>query len=218
MTNLLALLPDGPAFSIFIAASLAVGASPGPGMMFAVARAMGQGRAAGAVSVLGLSAGSLVWCFAGAFGVAAIIAASPVAFDILRYMGAGYLVYLAVRTVVMGAAPPPSVGNAARSDTRPQLFFQAMGTNLMNPKSVLFYLSFVPQFTDPERGSVIAQFILLGIIFNIMGNSINLVVALFFGHIGEWLSEHPGVWRLQQWFTATVFCGIAAHLLFAARR
>jgi threonine/homoserine/homoserine lactone efflux protein len=218
MTTLLSLLPDWPTFSIFLAASLAVGASPGPGMMFAVARAMGQGRMAGAISVLGLSAGSLTWCFAGAFGIAAIIATSPVAYNALRYLGACYLVYLAVRTLLNSDGPPGNVVGAARSDTPSRLFLQAMATNLMNPKSVLFYLSFVPQFTDPQRGSVVAQFILLGVIFNIMGNLINLVVALFFGHIGEWLSQHPGVWRMQQWFTATVFCGIAAHLLFAARR
>lgn len=218
MADILTLLPDWPAFSLFLAASLAVGASPGPGMMFAVARAMGQGRVAGAISVLGLSAGSLTWCFAGAFGVAAIIATSPLAFDALRYMGAGYLVYLAIRTLIIGGQLPAGARVKARKDTAARLFFQAAATNLMNPKSVLFYLSFVPQFTDPERGSVVAQFILLGVIFNVMGNSINMMVALFFGHIGEWLAQHPGVWRFQQWFTATIFCGLATHLLFAARR
>lgn len=218
MIDIVSLLPAWPVFSIFLAASLVVGASPGPGMMFAVARAVGQGRRAGAISVLGLSAGSLTWCFAGAFGVAAVIATSPVAYDALRYMGAGYLVYLAVRTLVSAGQPPAGINQETRKDTSARLFFQAAATNLMNPKSVLFYLAFVPQFTDPERGSVIAQFILLGVIFNIMGNLINLVVALFFGRIGEWLSDHPGVWRFQQWFTASVFCGIAAHLLLAARR
>ena len=214
---MLALLPEWTLFSVFLVATLTVGASPGPGMMFAVARSVGQGRAAGAVSVLGLSAGSFTLCLAAAFGVAAIIAASQLAYDLLRYAGAAYLLYLAWRTIFVGGAIPGRAGEVQR-DSAGRIFRQAYVTNIMNPKSGLFYLSFVPQFTDPERGSVLAQFILLGLIFNILGNSINLVVAFFFGHIGDWLAQHKQVWRWQQWFTASVFCAIAAHLVLAGRR
>lgn len=211
------LLPAWPVFSTFLLASLAVGAAPGPGMMFAVARGLGQGRLAGLVSVLGLSAGSFLLCLTAAFGVAAVIAASELAYDLLRYAGAAYLVYLALRTLIRGGALPGRAA-AAEQDSLPRIFRQALITNIMNPKSGLFYLSFVPPFTDPERGSVLAQFILLGIIFNVMGNSINLAVAFFFGHIGDWLSRHPRIWRGQQWFTATVFCAIAAQLVLLQRR
>ena len=214
---MLALLPEWTLFSVFLVATLTVGASPGPGMMFAVARSVGQGRVAGAVSVLGLSAGSFTLCLAAAFGVAAIIAASQLAYDLLRYAGAAYLLYLAWRTIFVGGAIPGRAGEVQR-DSAGRIFRQAYVTNIMNPKSGLFYLSFVPQFTDPERGSVLAQFILLGLIFNILGNSINLVVAFFFGHIGDWLAQHRQVWRWQQWFTASVFCAIAAHLVLAGRR
>ena len=214
---MLSLFPDWPAFSVFMIATLAVGASPGPGMMFAVARSVGQGRLAGVVSVAGLSAGSFTLCLSAAFGVAAVIAASQLAYDALRYVGAAYLVYLAVRTLVVGVAMPGGA-EAARRDPLPKVFRQAVVTNILNPKSGLFYLSFVPQFTDPERGSVVVQFILLGVIFNLLGNSINLMVALFFGHIGDWLATHRQVWRWQQWFTASVFGAIAAHLVFADRR
>ena len=214
---MLSLLPDWPAFSVFLVATLAVGASPGPGMMFAVARSVGQGRLAGAVSVLGLSTGSFMLCLAAAFGVAALIAASAIAYDALRTMGAGYLVYLAARTLIVGGGAPGRDGKTER-DPLWRVYRQAVVTNLMNPKSGLFYLSFVPQFTDPERGSVLAQFIVLGIIFNLLGNTINLAVACFFGHIGDWLARHRNAWRVQQWFTASVFCAIAAHLVFAERR
>ncbi len=212
-----ALLPDWTAFSVFLVATLTVGASPGPGMMFAVARSVGQGRLAGSVSVLGLSAGSFTLCLAAAFGVAAIIAASQLAYDLLRTLGAAYLLYLAWRTVFIGGAIPGRSGEARR-DPLGRVFRQGYLTNIMNPKSGLFYLSFVPQFTDPERGSVLAQFILLGLIFNVLGNIINLVVAFFFGQIGDWLAQHRAVWRWQQWFTASVFCVIAAHLVLAERR
>ena len=214
---LLELLPAWPAFSTFLVASFAVGVAPGPGMMFAIARALGQGRMAGAVSVLGLSSGSFLLCLAAAFGVAAVIAASQWAYDLLRYAGAAYLVYLALRSLIQGGALPGRAA-LAESDSLGRIYRQAFVTNIMNPKSALFYLSFVPPFTDPERGSVLAQFILLGLIFNIMGNGINLVVAFFFGRIGEWLARHPRVWRGQQWFTATVFCAIAAQLLLQERR
>jgi threonine/homoserine/homoserine lactone efflux protein len=214
---MLSLFPDWPAFSVFLIATLAVGAAPGPGMMFAVARSVGQGRLAGAVSVAGLSAGSFTLCLSAAFGVAAVIAASQLAYDVLRYLGAAYLIWLAVRTVVVGGAMPVGARSARRDPLR-RVFRQAVVTNLLNPKSGLFYVSFVPQFTDPERGSVVVQFILLGVIFNLLGNSINLMVALFFGRIGDWLASHRQVWRGQQWFTASVFCAIAAHLVFAERR
>ncbi len=214
---MLSLLPDWPAFGVFMLATLAVGAAPGPGMMFAVARSIGQGRVAGAVSVLGLSLGSFILCLAAAFGVAAIIGASQIAYDGLRYMGAAYLIYLAVRVVVSGGAPPGLPGEPHR-DPLARIFRQAVATNIMNPKSGMFYIAFLPQFTDPERGSVIAQFILLGVIFNVTGNSINLAVAYLFGHLGDWLASHRKVWRLQQWFTASLFCAIASHLIFAERR
>ena len=214
---MLSLLPDWPAFGVFMVATLAVGAAPGPGMMFAVARSIGQGRLAGAVSVLGLSLGSFILCLAAAFGVAAIIGASQIAYDGLRYMGAGYLIYLAVRVLVIGGAPPGYDRDPHR-DPLGRVFRQAVATNLMNPKSGMFYIAFLPQFTDPERGSVIAQFILLGVIFNVTGNSINLAVAYLFGHLGDWLASHLKVWRLQQWFTASLFCGIAGHLILADRR
>ena len=214
---MLILLPDWPAFSVFMVATLAVGAAPGPGMMFAIARSIGQGRMAGAVSVLGLSLGSFILCLAAAFGVAAIIGASQIAYDGLRYLGAAYLIYLAVRVLTSGGALP-GASRTSRRDSLGRVFRQAMATNIMNPKSGMFYIAFIPQFTDPERGSVILQFILLGVIFNVTGNSINLAVAYFFGRLGDWLATHRQVWRLQQWFTASIFCAIAGHLILADRR
>ncbi len=214
---MLSLLPDWPSFSVFIIATLAVGAAPGPGMMFAVARGIGQGHRAGAVSVLGLSAGSFMLCLAAAFGVAAIIGASQLAYDGLRYMGAAYLVYLAGRALNTGIALTGE-DHAPRRDPLGRVFRQAMVTNMMNPKSGMFYVAFIPQFTDPERGSVIVQFILLGLIFNVTGNSINLMVVYFVGHFGDWLARNRKVWRLQQWFTASLFCAIAGHLILAERR
>jgi len=211
----MSLLPAWPAFAAFLAAALAVGASPGPGMLYVVARSVGQGRAAGAVSVLGLSLGSFLNCLAGAFGLSALLAVSPLAYDALRYAGAAYLAYLAYRIATdRGPVAAPEAGR----DGHGRIFRQAVLTNIVNPKSALFYLSFVPQFIDPARGSVIAQFILLGLIFNVGGNSINLIVGLTFGRLGDWLGRHPRAVRVQRWFTASVLGALAATLALAARR
>jgi threonine/homoserine/homoserine lactone efflux protein len=212
----LSLLPEWPSLSVFLLAALAVGISPGPGMLYAVARGIGQGSGAALVSVLGLSTGSFVNCLIAALGMSAVLAASPLAYDIVRYLGAAYLCYLAYR-ILRAPSEEVSVGKL-RTDGLGRIYTQGVITNIVNPKSALFYLSFVPQFVDPARGSAFMQFILLGLIFNVGGNIVNLLVALFFGRIGDWLSQHPRVWRYQRWFTATVLGGLALHLALSVRR
>ncbi len=210
------LLPEWSALSLFLVAAFAVGISPGPGMLYAVARGIGQGSGAALVSVLGLSTGSFVNCLVAALGLSAVLAASTIAYDVVRYLGAAYLCYLAFR-ILLSASEGIAI-DRLRRDALGRIYFQGIVTNIVNPKSALFYLSFVPQFIDPARGSAFMQFILLGLIFNIGGNIVNLVVALFFGRIGDWLSRHPRVWQYQRWFTASVLAGLALHLALSTRR
>lgn len=210
------LLPEWPALSVFLIAALAVGISPGPGMLYAVARGIGQGSGAALVSVLGLSTGSLINCVVAALGLSAVLAASTLAYDVVRYLGAAYLCYLALR-ILFTRSEGIAVGRL-RGEALGRIYVQGIVTNIVNPKSALFYLSFVPQFIDPARGSAFMQFIVLGLIFNIGGNIVNLAVALFFGRIGDWLSRHPRVWQYQRWFTASVLGGLALHLALSARR
>jgi threonine/homoserine/homoserine lactone efflux protein len=201
----LSLLPEWSSLSVFMVAALAVGISPGPGMLYAVARGIGQGSGAAFVSVLGLSTGSFINC---------LIAA--LAYDIVRYLGAAYLCYLAYR-ILRTRNDEIAVGKL-RTEGLSRIYVQGIVTNIVNPKSALFYLSFVPQFIDPARGSPFMQFVLLGLIFNVGGNTVNLLVALFFGRIGDWLSTHPRVWQYQRWFTASVLGGLALHLALSTRR
>ena len=210
------LLPEWSSLSVFMVAALAVGISPGPGMLYAVARGVGQGSGAAFVSVLGLSTGSFINCLIAALGMSAILAASTLAYDIVRYLGAAYLCYLAYR-ILRTPNDEIAVGKL-RTEGLSRIYVQGIVTNIVNPKSALFYLSFVPQFIDPARGSPFMQFILLGLIFNVGGNTVNLLVALFFGRIGDWLSTHPHVWQYQRWFTASVLGGLALHLALSARR
>lgn len=210
------LLPEWSAFSVFLVAALAVGISPGPGMLYAVARGIGQGSGAALVSVLGLSTGSFINCLVAALGMSAVLAASPLAYDMVRYLGAAYLCYLAYR-ILRSRDDGIAVGRL-RSESLMRIYAQGIITNVVNPKSALFYLSFVPQFIDPARGSPFLQFVILGLIFNVSGNFMNLAVAVFFGRIGDWLSQHPRVWQYQRWFTASVLGGLALHLALSARR
>ena len=210
------LLPEWSSLSVFLVAALAVGISPGPGMLYAVARGIGQGSGAALVSVLGLSTGSFVNCLIAALGMSAVLAASTLAYDLVRYAGAAYLCYLAYR--ILRASNDGIPVGQLHADGLGRIYVQGIITNVVNPKSALFYLSFVPQFVDPARGNAFLQFILLGLIFNVGGNIVNLLVALFFGRIGDWLSHHPRVWQYQRWFTASVLAGLALHLALAARR
>ena len=210
------LLPEWSSLSVFLIAALAVGISPGPGMLYAIARGIGQGSGAAFVSVLGLSTGSFINCLIAALGMSAILAASTLAYDIVRYLGAAYLCYLAYR-ILRTSEDEIAVGKL-RAQGLGRIYGQGIVTNIVNPKSALFYLSFMPQFIDPARGSPFMQFILLGLIFNVGGNTVNLLVALFFGRIGDWLSTHPRVWQYQRWFTASVLGGLALHLALSTRR
>jgi len=208
---MLGLFPPGPEFSLFFVTAFVIGVAPGPGMLYAIARSLGQGKAAALVSVLGLSTGSFLNCLAAALGLAALLAVSPAATLALRYAGASYMLYLAWRI-----ARGPGGLAASRLNDRKRLaavYGQAVITSILNPKSALFYLAFLPQFTDPARGPLLLQFILLGAIFNVMGNCINLVVALFFGQIGDWLARHPGFWVGQKWLTASLLAAVALHML-----
>jgi threonine/homoserine/homoserine lactone efflux protein len=210
------LLPEWSAFSVFLVAALAVGVSPGPGMLYAVARGIGQGSGAALVSVLGLSTGAFINCLIAALGMSAVLAASALAYDIVRYLGASYLLYLAYR-IVRTRDEGIAVGRL-HTEGLGRIYLQGIVTNIVNPKSALFYLSFVPQFIDPARGNAFMQFVLLGLIFNVSGNIVNLAVAVFFGRIGDWLSHHPRVWLYQRWFTASVLGGLALHLALSTRR
>ena len=207
---MLSLLPPPAELSLFLTAAFIMGISPGPGMMYVMARALGQGRNAALVSTLGLFLGSFLNCLAAALGLAALLAVSPNAFTAVRLLGAAYLLYLAFRV----ARQAMKVTDVAEVTNDPPwaIFRQAITTNILNPKAGMFYLAVVPPFTDPERGSVLLQFMLLGLVFNIFGNAMNLSISLFFGSMGDWLARHPNFFRMQRLFTATVMTGLALHL------
>ena len=208
-------MPDLPTLLVFLAATLALNLTPGPDMLYVMARGVGQGRAAGLVSALGIGAGTLVHTCAVALGVATLLVSLPAAYEVIRYAGAFYLLYLGIRTLLARDAPQLRDEQVAQSMRR--IFLQGVVTNVLNPKVALFFIAFLPQFADPARGPLGTQLLLLGMLFNISGTTVNATVGLLSGFFGGKLRERPALWRAQRWFTGGVFIALAARLAIPDR-
>ncbi|HUQ99250.1 MAG TPA: LysE family translocator, partial [Gemmatimonadaceae bacterium] len=168
-------MPDGHSLLLFMAAGLALNLTPGPDMLYVAARGASEGKAAGVVSALGIGAGTFVHIALVALGLAALLAAVPLAYTVLRIGGATYLIYLGVRAIrSRSSLTLQHVEPAAL----PTIFRQGVITNVLNPKVALFFLAFLPQFIDPSRGNPALQVVALGLLFDTSGTIVNLGVAL----------------------------------------
>ncbi len=210
------MLPDAPVFAVFLAAAAALALTPGPDMLYVASRALGQGRAAGVLSAFGVIAGTFVHLGLAAVGLSELFRYSPLAYDLVRYLGAAYLLYLAWRTL-RSRADVRAVARGGAAGRR-RIFLPGLTTNLLNPNVALFYLSFLPQFVDPERGSVALQVLILGSCLNGFGLFVKLGVALTAGGLGDWLNRHPRVARAQGWLTASILAGLALRIALPERR
>src|SRR4051812_12786348 len=161
---------------LFLLATLALNITPGPDMLYVIVRSIGQGRKAGVASALGIGAGCIVHTVAVALGLSALLRSLPLAFDIVKYVGAGYLCYLGVKTLV--GKSRIEIEGPVRKDTLGSVFAQGVITNVFNPKVALFFLAFLPQFVSEARGPVMLQVIALGLLFVTSGTIVNVTVAL----------------------------------------
>jgi threonine/homoserine/homoserine lactone efflux protein len=209
-------MPDLPNLLPFLAAALALNLTPGADMTYVIARSATQGRAAGIAASFGVSAGSLVHSLLAAFGVAALVARSEAAFVAIKAVGAGYLLYLAWKAFRAGAQ------GLHLQSLQPvklrRVFAEGALTNLLNPKVALFILAFLPQFVDPNKGSVIVQILVLGLIFNIGGTTVNVIVAASAGAASGMLRNSAMFGRWLNRISGIVFIGLALRLAFAERR
>ena len=201
---------------LFLVAGLVLCLTPGPDMLYVAARSTSQGRRAGVVSALGIATGSLIHTTAAAAGLSALLATSSRAFEVVRWVGVAYLVYLGVRALVSSgghtrvqAVNPASLWSVYR---------EGVLVNVLNPKVALFFLSFLPQFVDPATGSVAVQLALLGALFSLSGAVVDISVALVFGSAGAWLRARPGVQRVQEWATGLTYIGLGVGLAFSKQR
>ena len=188
----------------FLAASVALYLTPGADMMFISATGAAGGRRAGVLAGLGVSLGSISHTILAAVGIAALIRTTPWAFDTLRYVGAAYLVYLAIQT---WRAPPPEPGQGANNGW--QAFRRGALTNFLNPKVSVFVLAFLPQFTDPAAGPIWVQILILGTLFSLASIPFNCAYGALAGLFAETLRRAG---RTLNRICAIVFCGLAARL------
>jgi threonine/homoserine/homoserine lactone efflux protein len=201
---------------IFITAGLALNFTPGPDMIYCATRSVGQGRAAGVVSALGVGTGALVHTAAAIVGLSALLIYSSTAFLVVKYAGAVYLAYLGVRMILSGRtkAGPERLPSASLW----QVYRQGAVTNILNPKVALFFMSFLPQFVDPSRGSASLQILILALIVNFTGTTVNALVGLLFGSVGNWLDRKPAFWRWQRRVTGSILVGLGLSLALPGRR
>jgi threonine/homoserine/homoserine lactone efflux protein len=205
---------------LFLVASVLLVLTPGPNLLYLISRTLCQGRAAGLISLAGTTTGFLVHIFAAALGLSAVFVAIPVAYDVVRWAGAAYLLWLAwdsVRPVPGGAGglfAPRKLPDAAPA----RLFRLGLFTSILNPKVALFYLALFPQFVEPARGSVFTQSLVLGvvqIVIAVIGDTLFVLAA---ASVARWLAERP-VWAAaQRWVLGGVFAAIAAKLALDERR
>jgi len=207
-------MPDKAAFLAFLIAAFALNLAPGPDMLYVIGRSVGQGRKAGIVSSLGVFVGCWAHILAAAFGIAALLRSSPVAFNAVRYAGAAYLIYLGIK---MLAQKTDLSSQQLKAESLGAIFRQGAITNMLNPKVAIFFLAFLPQFVDARRGNVVLQILLLGLIFNVGGTLVNLAVAYAGGTLGELLRRNQSIARLQRQLTGLIFVGLGLRLAWQRR-
>jgi threonine/homoserine/homoserine lactone efflux protein len=199
-------VPDASTLLIFAAASLALAVVPGPAVLYIVARSVDQGRLAGLVSALGIGAGGLVHVVAATVGLSSLLASSATAFTIVKYAGAAYLILLGIRRLMTPERLEDEVAHAPR--TRRRLFVDGLVVNVLNPKTALFFLAFLPQFVDPDEGFATLQILVLGLLFAMIALCSDCVWALAAGTVGSWLRRSRWYLGAKRWVTGTVFVGL----------
>ena len=200
-------------------AALALNVTPGPDMLYVIARSTGEGRAAGIASALGIAIGCLFHIAALALGLSVLLARVPAAFDVIRFAGAAYLIYLGVRALglpTVARKAHASEGGPARSAGA--IVLQGAVTNVLNPKVALFFLAFIPQFIRADGWSPAAQIVALGLLFNTSGTIVNVMVALAASRATTWLRCNRGTARYLQRVTGLVFVGLGLRLALARPR
>lgn len=197
---------DTTTIGLFVLASILLAITPGPDMIYIATRSIAQGKNTGLVSVLGVNTGILIHTFAAALGLSALIAASAVAFSIVKYAGAGYLIYLGIQTF-LSKSDRLEIGSTARAKLS-QVFYQGLLVNLFNPKIILFFLAFLPQFVDSSQGNVKLQLLFLGILFVAVTIPISIGVGLAGGQLGIWLRAKKGVQQATKWVTGSIYIAL----------
>jgi threonine/homoserine/homoserine lactone efflux protein len=209
-------MPDPAALGVFSLASLALLVVPGPSVLYIVTRSITQGRMAGLASVLGVHVGTTFHIAAATLGLSALLMRSIVAFNVVKYAGAAYLVYLGIRRLLDAESPIQAGPVKARPLTR--IFGQGIVVNVLNPKTALFFLAFLPQFVDVEGGSVPLQMLVLGSIFIVLGLASDGTYALVSSLIGSRLRTSKSFARRERLLSGGIYLGLGVTAALSGHR
>ena len=200
----------------FASLAVAVVLTPGPNMIYMISRAITQGRLAGLIAYSGVAVGFVAYLLCAAFGLTAIVFAVPYAYDVLRFVGAAYIAWLAFEALRPGGKSPFQVRTLPVASTR-RLFLMGLLTSLLNPKMAIFYLALLPNFIDPT-GNVLGQSIALGSLHIVISIAINMSIACAAGSIAAFLMARPKWLLAQRWVMGTMLGALAMRMALESRR
>jgi len=204
---------DSSRFYIFLGTAILLAIAPGPGMLYVLARTLAGGRREGLLSSLGTFLGGMVHVFAAAAGISIILAKSAAAFAAVKYLGAAYLCFLGIRMILDARRNRDEDGVALAELPRGRNpFWQGVMTEVLNPKTALFFLSFIPQFVNRANGHVFLQFVLLGTFSVTLNTSADIVVTLLAGPLGQRIRGSARFRRRQRSLTGAIMIGLGAYL------
>jgi threonine/homoserine/homoserine lactone efflux protein len=203
---------DSTRFFLFLTAAVLLAVAPGPGMLYVLARSLAGGKREGVLSAFGTFLGGMVHVFAAALGVSIVLAKSAVAFATVKYVGAAYLCFLGVRMILDARKHDAAleVAPALRPARNP--LWQGVATEVLNPKTALFFLSFIPQFVSRGDGHVFLQFVLLGTISVVLNTTADLIVIALAGPLGERIRSSATFRRRQRTVTGAIMIGLGTYL------
>lgn len=193
-------------FSLFVVASLTLLLTPGPAVMYVVTRSVDQGRKAGLISVLGIQTGTFVHVVGAALGISALLLSSALVFDLVKYLGAAYLIYLGVRKLMTPVKREEIV--VTQEKNLRATYLQGVVVAILNPKTALFFLAFLPQFVDASQGQTTLQTLILGMTFLLMALVTDGAYALLSGTAGNWLKASVWYLRFQRYLAGGVYVGL----------
>ena len=218
---------DSTRFLLFLTAALLLAVAPGPGMLYVLARSLAGGKREGVLSAMGTFLGGMVHVFAAALGISIILARSALAFATVKYAGAAYLCFLGARIILdarkdkdrdkdkeeIGAENSPSTGATGEAEKPARnVLWQGIATEVLNPKTALFFLSFIPQFVHRASGHIFLQFVLLGTISVVLNTSADLIVILLAGPLGDRIRASRTFRRRQRTLTGAIMLGLGTYL------
>ena len=203
-------MPDTSNLYLFMLATIMLNLTPGADMLYVATRSTSQGIKAGIVSALGIAAGCIVHITGAIIGLSALIAQSAIAFEIIKYIGAAYLIYLGIKSIVKKEFS--SKLKTYENKSLWKIFSQGVITNVLNPKVALFFLAFIPQFIDPSAANFSLQVLFLGILFNISGTIVNIIVAFIFGYAGSRLTKFKLFGKIQEKISGVILIGLGLRI------